>query len=139
MTGCGNGTGPREGLAPGTYRLTFEMGATVAIPDPLEGRHEITFRMRDPGAAPGDLELVDSRRILLEGGVEEGYLVLDPVAIEILEDRWRLRFPYAEGEYSVGATLVDLGNGSISISPGCVGRESSGASYLAAGCRLDRI
>ncbi len=140
MVGCGDSsTGPQEALRAGRYRLIFEIVSSVTIPAPIQGRHEITFRMNEPATTPEDLELVASRRILPEGGTVEDYLLVDPSQLVIEEDRWALRFMYADGGYSVATTLLDLGGGDLTISPGCVARQEGGSSYLAAGCRLDRL
>ena len=69
----------------------------------------------------------------------DGDLTLDRDVLDIREGRWVMRFPYAAGGYTVAWTLVDLGDGAVSVSTGCFGSADGGGTYQAAGCRLDRL
>ena len=62
---CGDSSGPTlaDGLTPGTYTVRFELAPTVATPEPLQGRHDFTFRVREPATSAADVELVSSRRL----------------------------------------------------------------------------
>ena len=115
------------------------MAPAITIPEALWGRHEVTFRVNAPAASASDVELVTSRLIPESGPTQDGYLVVDPALIQLNEGRWSLRFPYASGGYAVTWNMVELDNGVVTISPGCLGAVEGGGTYQGAGCRLDRL
>ncbi|NNK63675.1 MAG: hypothetical protein HKO98_10780 [Gemmatimonadetes bacterium] len=141
LGGCGDSTGPGSvnGLRPGTYAVKFELGTTIATPEPLRGRHDFTFRVSDPAASAADFELVSSRRTPPEPeALVDDYLRVDPGEVVIDEDRWLVRLPYVEGDYAVSVTLRGTDSGGISAPAGCYGRAGASASYLGAGCVIER-
>jgi hypothetical protein len=109
----------------------------LLTPDPLTGKHEFTFRVREPAMSAEDVDLLSSRLIRVQGPAIEGYLTLDRAQLRIEEGEWRIRFPYSEGDFAVSMTLQDLGRGSFRLETGCFGRAGSDA-YLAASCLLER-
>lgn len=139
LLGCGDASGPSAGLSPGTYSVKFELPPTISIPDELEGRHDFTFRVRSPATSVSDVDLVSSRRIPPAQPAEFDYLVLDPSTLIIGEDRWQIRFPYAEGDFSVSVTLLGLEGGGIVAPSGCYGRAEPDASFLGTGCVIEGI
>jgi hypothetical protein len=135
--GCGDASGPTAGLSPGTYSIKFELPPTISIPIELRGRHDFTFRVRAPAASVSDVDLVSSRRIPPDEPAEFDYLVLDPTALIVTEERWQIRFPYAEGDFSVSVTLRGIEGGGVVAPSGCYGRWEPDASYLGAGCVIE--
>ncbi len=138
---CGDTSGPSgaEGLSPGTYTVRFEVATTVATPEPLRGRHDFTFRVREPAAAATDVELVSSRRLPPEDApAVHDYLRIDPSLLVIEDTRWQIRLPYVDGDFSVSVTLREADNGGISTGAGCYGRAGATASYLGSGCVIER-
>lgn len=136
---CGGSSGPSDGpgLRAGVYDGKFELIRTTLTPHPLTGKHEFTFRVREPAASADDVELLSSRLIPVEGPPIVDYLVLDREQLRIEEGEWRIRFPYAEGDFAISMTLQDLGRGSFRLDTGCFGRAGSDA-YLGASCLLER-
>jgi hypothetical protein len=139
VTACGDASGPSAGLPPGTYSVKFELPPSISIPADLQGRHDFTFRVRAPAASVSDVDLVSSRRIPTEGPAEFDYLVLDPSTLIINEERWQIRFPYAEGDFSVSVTLLGIEGGGIVAPSGCYGRSEPSASFLGAGCVIEAV
>jgi hypothetical protein len=139
LAACGDETGPSAGLTPGTFAVKFELAATVATPAELRGRHDFTFRVRAPATSVEDFELLGSRR-LPPGDVpaEFEYLRVDPDQLVIDESRWQIRLPYAEGDFGVSVTLRGIEGGGIVATAGCYGRAGASASYLGAGCVIER-
>lgn len=130
-----------EGLRPGTYSVKFELAPTVGTPVELRGRHDFTFRVRDPAASADDFELVSSRRTPQEGEgpPDVDYLRVDPALILIDADRWQVRLPYVDGDFAVSVTLRGSRSGGIFAPAGCYGRAGASASYLGAGCVIERL
>ena len=137
IAGCGDATGPSAGLSPGTYSVKFELPPTISIPIELQGRHDFTFRVRAPAGSVSDVELVSSRRIPPDEAAEFDYLVLDPTTLIVDEERWQIRFPYAQGDFSVSLTLRGSEGGGVFAPSGCYGRWEPSASYLGAGCVIE--
>lgn len=135
--GCADASGPSAGLVAGTYSVKFELPPTISIPSELQGRHDFTFRVRPPAMSVGDVELVSSRRIPPEQPAEFDYLVLDPSTLIIEAKRWQIRFPYAQGDFSVSVTLLGVDGGGLSAPSGCYGRFEPSASYLGTGCVIE--
>ena len=141
LGGCGDSTGPAAvaGLRPGTYSVKFELGTTIATPEPLQGRHDFTFRVSEPAASSADFALVSSRRTPpLPDAPVETYLRVDPTQVVIDEDRWLVRLPYVDGDFAVSVTLRGTDSGGLSAPAGCYGRAGANASYLGAGCVIER-
>lgn len=141
LPACSDSTGPgsNRGLVAGTYMVIFELAPAVDTPAPLVGRHEFTFRVAAPAESPDDVTLLSSRQVPLEDPAREGYLVLDRDALSIEPRRWQIRFPYAEGDFAVSVTLGETDSGNLVVLTGCFGRAGEFASYLGAGCRLERL
>lgn len=138
---CGDTSGPSgaEGLSPGTYTVRFEVAKTVATPEPLQGRHDFTFRVRAPATSSSDVDLLSSRRLPPEDGpAVHDYLRIDLALLVIEDARWQIRLPYVDGDFSVSVTLREADNGGISTGAGCYGRAGATASYLGSGCVIDR-
>jgi hypothetical protein len=138
---CGDGTGPGqlEGLRPGTYTVKFELGTTIATPEPLRGRHDFTFRVSEPASSSADFTLVSSRRTPpKDAPFVDGYLRVDPAEVLLDDDRWLVRLPYVDGDYAVSVTLRGTDSGGVSAPAGCYGRAGGSASYLGAGCVIER-
>lgn len=138
---CADASGPSaaEGLAPGTYTVRFEVAPTVATPGELQGRHDFTFRVRNPAASPADVSLVSSRRLPPDDAPAVfDYLRIDPNLLVIQDLRWQIRLPYIEGDYQVSVTLREADNGGISTGAGCYARAGATASYLGSGCVIER-
>lgn len=141
VAACGDASGPSRvrGLAPGTYTVRFEIAPTVATPDPLRGRHDFTFRVREPAASAADVDLLSSRRLPPDDAPAVfDYLRIDPVQLVIEESRWQVRLPYVEGDYGVSVTLREVESGGISTGAGCYARAGATASYLGSGCVIER-
>jgi len=139
LAGCGDASGPSAGLFPGTYSVKFELPPTISIPDALQGRHDFTFRVRSPATSAGDVDLVSSRRIPPEGSAEFDYLVVDRSTLIIDENRWQIRFPYADGGFAVSVTLWGVEGGGIVAPSGCYGRSEPSASFLGTGCVIEGV
>ena len=135
--GCADASGPSAGLSPGTYSVKFELPPTISIPAELQGRHDFTFRVRSPASSVDDVALVSSRRIPPEQPAEFDYLVLDPSTLIIDAKRWQIRFPDAQGAFSVSVTLLGVDGGGIVAPSGCYGRFEPSASFLGTGCVIE--
>ena len=142
LVACGgDSTGPSDvsGLRPGTYTVKFELATTVATPEELRGRHDFTFRVNAPAESPADFELVSSRRTPPQPEpVVNSYLRVDPDLLDLSDVRWQVRLPYADGDFAVSVTLRSTESGGLSAPAGCYGRAGATASYLGAGCVIDR-
>ena len=137
VAGCGDATGPAAGLSPGTYSVKFELPPTISIPIELRGRHDFTFRVRAPAASASDVDLISARRTPIDEAPVFDYLVLDPTTLIVDQERWQIRFPYAQGDFSVSVTLRGLEGGGITAPSGCYGRWEPSASFLGTGCVIE--
>jgi hypothetical protein len=120
--------------------VKFELGTTIGTPEALRGRHDFTFRIAAPAASAADFTLVSSRRTppLLDGPPVDGYLRVDPSELDIGAERWQVRLPYVDGDFAVSVTLRGTDSGGVSSSAGCFGRARANASFLGAGCVIER-
>lgn len=140
LGGCGDdGTGPdANDWGPGTYEAEFEVSPSPLVPDGLEGRHEFTFRVREPGNVPADVDLLSSS--LSNVTATNDYLSPERDGVLMISNQWRIQFRYrGDPAFGVRLTMADDGDGGFDLPFGCRAIRGDLENFDATTCRVERV